>query len=70
MSIQEFLAANPRFKAEEVMIPEDCALCALEGDDQDLYHIYMDEGFARIELFEIEPYEEDAPAHAWSSFER
>jgi hypothetical protein len=52
MHIEAFLAANARFKPIDLLIPEDCALCELDQDDDDLYHIYMEDGHARIEMYE------------------
>jgi hypothetical protein len=50
-TICEFLKANPRFSPIDVFEPEQCALCSIEEDDENLFHIVMDEGKADIEVF-------------------
>ncbi|HYD35925.1 MAG TPA: hypothetical protein VD999_07745 [Vitreimonas sp.] len=51
MTIIEYLEQNTRFHPIDILGPEDCALCELEDCD-DLFHICMEDGFARIEVFD------------------
>ena len=45
-TIQGYLASNARYSAIDVLGPEDCALCEVEGGE---VHICMENGFAKVE---------------------
>lgn len=52
MNIEQYLAANQRFQAIDVLIPEQCALVVMDKNDDHLLHIVMDNGHASVELYE------------------
>jgi hypothetical protein len=48
MTILSYLEANPHIKPQEILVPEDCAMCEIEGRDG-LFHVYIHEDEAVIE---------------------
>lgn len=56
MNIETYLAANPHIKPHEILIPEDCAMCEIEGQEG-LFHVYIHEGKANIKPLEESAYE-------------
>lgn len=67
--IEQYLKANRRLDPIDIFIPEQCALCVIE--DSAIVHITINSGRAEVDLLEdnaLDDYQEDVPAHAWSTF--